>query len=390
MVDEGVLIVGGGLAAARCAEGLRRLGYDGRVRVLSGEAHLPYDRPPLSKELLDPAAEPELPALRAGDWYAERDIEVILGSRASHLDPFAQRVTTEDGETLAYGKLVIATGAKPRMLSLFEGHANVSTLRTLEDSQTIRSVIAEQRKLAVIGAGFIGQEVAAAARAAGAAVTVIELEQLPLIGVLGADVAQWFADVHREEGVELLLGTQVSEIVGDGRIESLTLADGHRVACDHVLVGIGVAPDVGWLASAGFTDSGIPTDELGRTELPDVYAAGDVAAAYDPFLERHVFAGHWESAARQGVQVATAILGHDAAPTPLSSFWSDQYGKRIQYLGHAELADNVSIDGDPAARDFVAHYTRGGDLVGALIVGRPRAVGELRERLRYMTERTPV
>jgi NADPH-dependent 2,4-dienoyl-CoA reductase/sulfur reductase-like enzyme len=390
MVDEGVLIVGGGLAAARCAEGLRRLGYDGRVRVLCGEAHLPYDRPPLSKELLDPAAEPELPALRAGDWYAERDIEIILGSRASRLDPFEQRVTTEDGGTLAYGKLVIATGSKPRMLSLFEGQANVSTLRTLEDSLAIRGVIAEHRKLAVIGAGFIGQEVAAAARAAGAAVTVIELEQLPLIGVLGAEVAQWFADVHREEGVELLLGTHVSEIVGDGRIESLTLADGHRVDCDHVLVGIGVAPDVAWLESAGFTENGVPTDELGRTELPDVYAAGDVAAVYDPFLGRHVLAGHWEAAARQGVQVATAILGRDAAPTPLSSFWSDQYGKRIQYLGHAELADNVSIDGDPAARDFVAHYTRGGDLVGALIVGRPRAVGELRERLRYMTERTPV
>jgi NADPH-dependent 2,4-dienoyl-CoA reductase/sulfur reductase-like enzyme len=390
MVDEGVLIVGGGLAAARCAEGLRRLGYEGRVRVLCGEAHLPYDRPPLSKELLDPAAEPELPALRAGDWYAERDIEVILGARASHLDPFARRVTTQDGGTLAYGKLVIATGAKPRMLSLFEGHANVSTLRTLEDSQAIRGVIAEQRKLVVIGAGFIGQEVAAAARAAGVAVTVIELEQLPLIGVLGAEVAQWFADVHREEGVELLLGTQVSEIVGDGRIESLTLADGHRVACDHVLVGVGVTPDVAWLESAGFTERGVPTDELGRTELPDVYAAGDVAAVYDPFLERHVLAGHWESAARQGIQVATAILGRDPAPTPLSSFWSDQYGKRIQYLGHAELADDVSIDGDPAARDFVAHYTRGGELVGALIVGRPRAVGELRERLRYMTERTPV
>ena len=386
MVDEGVLIVGGGLAAARCAEGLRRLGYQGRVRVLCGEAHLPYDRPPLSKELLDPAAEPELPALRAGSWYAERDIEIVLGSRASHLDPSAQRVTTEDGATLAYGKLVIATGSKPRMLSLFEGQANVSTLRTLEDAQAIRGVIAEQRKLAVIGAGFIGQEVAAA----GLAVTVIELEQLPLIGVLGAKVAQWFADVHREEGVELLLGTHVSEIVGDGRIESLTLADGRRVECDHVLVGIGVTPDLAWLESAGFTETGVPTDELGRTELPDVYAAGDVAAVYDPFLERHVLAGHWEATARQGIQVATAILGRDPAPTPLSSFWSDQYGKRIQYLGHAELADDVSIDGDPAARDFVAHYTRGGELVAALIVGRPRAVGELRERLRYMTERTPV
>jgi NADPH-dependent 2,4-dienoyl-CoA reductase/sulfur reductase-like enzyme len=390
VADEGILIVGGGLAAARCAETLRRLGYQGRVRVVCGESHPPYDRPPLSKELLDPQTRPGVPVLRSSEWFSERGIDLIVGVRATELDATAQRVTGDDGSALPYEKLVIATGAAPRTLALFEGRSNVSTLRTFEDSQRIRAVIETRGKLAVIGAGFIGQEVAAAARAAGAEVSVIEIEELPLIGVLGPRVARWFADVHREEGVELVLGTYVSAVVGDERVESLALSDGRSMRCDHVLVGIGVTPEVGWLESAGFDASGVATDELGRTALPNVYAAGDAAAVYDPFLERNVLAGHWEAAARQGVQVAGAILDREPAPPPLSSFWSDQYGKRIQYLGHAPLADAVSIDGDPGQRDFVAHYTRGGELVGALVVGRPRAVGQLRERLRYMTERTPV
>jgi 3-phenylpropionate/trans-cinnamate dioxygenase ferredoxin reductase subunit len=388
-VSEGVVIVGGGLAAARCAETLRRIGYERRVRMLCAEPHLPYDRPPLSKELLDPAGEPETPSFRAGDWYSERAIEVLSATPAVALDLAARRVTTAGGESIGYDELVIATGSRPRTLPLFNGFENVSTLRTLEDAERIRGLFAERRRLAIIGAGFIGQEVAAAARGAGAEVTVVELADAPLIGTLGAEIAGWFTAIHRAAGVELRLGSQVAELAGERRITSLTLDDGSTVPCDHVLVAVGVAPDCGWLESAGFSAAGVETDELGRTEHPGVYAVGDVAAVYDRFLERHVLAGHWESAARGGVQVATTIVGHDPAPTPLSSFWSDQYGMRIQYLGHAELADSVSVDGDPQARDFVAHYTRGGELVGALIVGRPRAVGEIRERLRYMTERTP-
>jgi 3-phenylpropionate/trans-cinnamate dioxygenase ferredoxin reductase subunit len=390
VADEGILIVGGGLAAARCAETLRRFDYQGRVRVVCGESHPPYDRPPLSKELLDLQTSPGVPVLRSSEWFSERGIELIVGVRATELDATAQRVTLDDGSALAYEKLVITTGAAPRTLPLFEGRSNASTLRTFEDSQRIRAVIETGGKLALIGAGFIGQEVAAAARAAGAEVSVIEIEELPLIGVLGPRVARWFADVHREEGVELVLGSYVSAVVGDERVESLVLSDGRSLRCDHVLVGIGVTPEVGWLESAGFDAGGVATDELGRTALPNVYAAGDAAAVYDPFLRRNVLAGHWEAAARQGVQVAGVILDREPAPPPLSSFWSDQYGKRIQYLGHAPLADDVSIDGDPEQRDFVARYTRGGELVAALVVGRPRAVGELRERLRYMTERTPV
>jgi 3-phenylpropionate/trans-cinnamate dioxygenase ferredoxin reductase subunit len=389
-VDEGVVIVGGGLAAARCAETLRRLGFEGRLRVVCGEAHAPYDRPPLSKELLAADAPNEAPVFRAVEWYEERRIELLCGSRASELDAGARRVLLEDETTLVYDKLVIATGSQPRTLPLLEGYANVSTLRTLEDAQTLRAVLAERHKLVVIGAGFIGQEVAAAARGADAEVSVVELAELPLVAVLGPEIGGWLADVHAAHGVELILGCAVAGVVGEREVTSLELADGREIACDHVLVGVGVVPDLDWVASAGLPSTGVPTDELGRTELPDVFAAGDAAAVYDPFLARHVLAGHWEAAARHGVQVATTILGHDPAPAPLSSFWSDQYGKRIQYLGHAELADSMEIDGELEASDFVAHYTRAGELVAALAVGRPRAVGELRERLRYMTERTAV
>ena len=163
-----------------------------------------------------------------------------------------------------------------------------------------------------------------------------------------------------------------------------------RLSVDHLLVAIGVVPDLGWLSSSGLPTFGIPTDLGGRSALPDVYAAGDAAAFYDPFLERHALIGHWEDASRQGAAVARTILGEDPAPAPLSSFWSDQYGMRIQYLGHAALADEVTIEGDLDARDFVAHYTQAGRLVAAVVVGRPRSVPELRDRLSYLTETTAV
>jgi 3-phenylpropionate/trans-cinnamate dioxygenase ferredoxin reductase subunit len=388
-LDDGVVIVGGGLAAQRCAETLRRGEYPGRLRIVCAEPHRPYDRPPLSKELLRVEGEAESPAFRPEQWYQERDIELLLATSATALDPDAHRLELADGSAASYEHLVIATGARPRTLPLFDGYTNVSTLRTLEDSRLLRRLLTQGSRLAIIGAGFIGQEVAAAARAAGVDVAVIELESLPLVGLLGPELGRWFAELHSAEGVDLILGEVVSSISGGERIESLTLSDDRSVACDHVLIGVGVTSDVGWLESAGLPATGVPTDASGRSELPDVFAAGDAAAAYDPFLARHVVSGHWEAASRQGIQVAGALLGREPAPSPLPSFWSDQYGTRIQYLGHAQLADDVTIEGDMTARDFVAHYTRDGELVAAVVVGRPRAVGELRQRLSYLTEAAP-
>lgn len=383
------MIVGGGLAGQRCAETLRRGGYGGRVRLVGDEPHRPYDRPPLSKELLV-ADDVSPPSFREQAWYDAQGVELILGRRARALDPARARIALDDGRELGYDQLVIATGARPRCLPLLDGYANVSTLRTLEDSRLIRALIAQCRRIVVIGAGFIGQEVAASARACGAPVTLIELETLPLVGLLGPELGRWFADLHTAHGVELLLSQHVSGIRGGEAVEALELADGRVLACDHVLVGVGVVPGVEWLESAGFpAGGGIPVDSAGRTSLASVYAAGDAAAAFDPVLERHALAGHWEAASRQGMAVAHTILGREPGSQPPASFWSDQYGLRIQYLGHAQLADCVTIEGDPAKNDFVATYTRDGRLIAALVVGRPRAVGEIRERLTQSTERAP-
>jgi NADPH-dependent 2,4-dienoyl-CoA reductase/sulfur reductase-like enzyme len=383
-VSEGVVIAGGGLAAQRCAETLRRLGYEGRLRIVCAERHLPYDRPPLSKEAL--REEQASVGFRAEKWFEETAIEVLRGARASRLDAAAHRLELDGGESLGYEQLVIATGATPRMLPAFAGYGNVSTLRTLEDARALRELLKRARRLLIIGAGFIGQEVAAAARAHGTAVSVIEAEALPMHGLLGREIGGWLAQLHREEGVELVLGQTAAQIHGSDRVEEVTLEDGRRIAADHVLVAVGVSPELGWAADAGLPADGIPTDTGGRSELADVYAAGDAAAFHDPFLGRHALIGHWEAAGRQAAAVAHAILERPPPPPTLSSFWSEQYGVRINYVGHAALADAVEIDGDMAARDFVALYTRAGVPIAALAVGRPRALGELRERLSYMTE----
>jgi NADPH-dependent 2,4-dienoyl-CoA reductase/sulfur reductase-like enzyme len=319
------------------------------------------------------------------DWFEGKSVEPILGVAASGLDVSARRLELSDGSSLGYEQLVIATGARPRLLPAFAAYDNTSTLRTLEDARALRELLISGARLLIIGAGFIGQEVAAAARGHGAAVTVIEAEPLPMHGLLGRQIGTWFAQVHREQGVDLVLGQTVAQIHGAGRIEEVTLEDGRRVAADHVLVAIGVDPDLGWASAAGLPATGIATDAGGRSELPGVYAAGDAAAFHDAFLGRHALSGHWEAAGRQGAAVAHAIAGQPLPAPALSSFWSDQYGMRINYLGHASLADAVEIEGDPAERDFVALYTRGGVPVAALSVGRPQALGELRERLAYMT-----
>ena len=387
--QDGVVIAGGGLAAQRCAEALRRFGYEGRIRIVCGEAHAPYDRPPLSKDVLAGAATADAVAFRPPEWYGEKGVELLLDTRASGLDAERRQLLTDRGSALRYRHLVVATGAAPRTLPSLAGFANVGTLRTLDDSLALRDLLAARGRLLIVGAGFIGQEVAAAARGAGAAVTVVEAEPLPLRALLGERIGRWLAELHAEQGVELALARTVARVHGGERVEAVTLDDGRRIEADHVLVGIGVRPDLRWLASSGLATDGVPTDACGRTALPDVYAAGDAAAFHDPFLRRHALSGHWEAAGRQGAAVAGAIVGRPPAAPALSSFWSDQYGTRIQYLGHAQLADSVSLDGDPQARDFVARYHRGGTLVGALAVGRPKALPELRDALRHMTEGAP-
>jgi 3-phenylpropionate/trans-cinnamate dioxygenase ferredoxin reductase subunit len=345
-----LLIVGGGLAAQRCIEVLRAAGDDRPVSVVCDEPVRPYDRPPLSKEGLLEAIDP---AFRPPGWYVDHDIELRLGVAARSLDPVRRAVTLADGERLRYDTLLIATGARARAL---RGVPRAQVLRSSSDGERLRGALLAGGPLAVVGAGLIGLEAAAAARALGVAVTVIEAAPRPLAGILGPRAGAWVTALHRAEGVVLCTGVTVTRDLGD----ALELADGTRVACTHVLAGIGVAPAADWLAGSGLDPSGVAVDAAGRTGLPGVYAAGDVTGS-----------GHWEAAARGGAAVAGALLGRaDRAPGP-PSFWSDQHGVRLQCVGDPRGAAEHVTHGDLASRCFELDHRLDGRTTAVLLASRP-------------------
>jgi NADPH-dependent 2,4-dienoyl-CoA reductase/sulfur reductase-like enzyme len=375
-----IVIVGGGLAGQRCAETLRRAGHAGAIRMVCAETRPPYDRPPLSKQVLLGAVSDASLAYRPAAWYEQHDVDLLLGVRATALLPGERRLSLSTGATLRYARLLIATGSRPRTLPALAGYDNVSVLRTIDDATILRDVLATRPRLAVIGAGFIGQEVAASARAVGVQVTMIEAAACPLEGVLGPSLGGWFSDLHRAEGVDVVTATTVDRVIGNGSVERLCLSSGRTIEADHVVIGVGVRSDTDWLAGGALANlSGVPADRNGRTAIEDIFAAGDAAATFDPVLGRHVPGSHWEAAGRQGMRAARRMLGLEPGPAPLTSFWTDQYGIRIQYLGHARPADDVQIDGDPNARGFTATFSRGGRPVAALLVDRVRALPAMRE-----------
>jgi 3-phenylpropionate/trans-cinnamate dioxygenase ferredoxin reductase component len=377
--SRGVVIVGGGLAGQRCAEALRRHGYDGAIRMVCAETHRPYDRPPLSKGVLAGSEHAASLPYRPAEWYEQHSVNLLLGVAATGLEPGVHRVRLAGGATLSYDRLLIATGSRPRTLPALSGYENVSVLRTIDDASSLRGVLAAGRRLAVIGAGFIGQEVAATARRLGAEVTMIEAAACPLAGVLGPDMGAWFSRLHETEGVEVLCRRTIAQVEGNGRVERVRLSDDRLIETDHIVVGIGVEADTQWLAGSGIeAERGVPVDPDGRTDIEGVYAAGDVAATYDPLLGQHVPGSHWEAAGRQGARAAQAMLGLEPGPSPATSFWTDQYGIRIQYLGRARLADRVEIDGDLDERSFTAIFSRDRRPVAALLVNRPRELAAAR------------
>lgn len=380
MKDPGVVIVGGGLAAQRAAETLRRRGYAGAVRIVCAEPNPPYDRPPLSKQVLAGAAGEESVGYRPAWWYEEREIELLLGMRAEELDPQARAIRLDSGPPLDYGKLLIATGSAPRRLPFLD-HSNVHILRTLGDARRLRAELVPGARLAIVGAGFIGQEVAATARGLGVEVTIVEALPTPLQPILGERLGRWFAQLHEEEGVRVLTGTMLEGARGAGRAEELVLADGRGLECDVVVVGVGTAPATGWLRGTDLGEGGVRVDTCGRTRTPDVFAAGDACLPFDPRYGIHSRTEHWDAAAWQGAAAAKAMLGEYAGTPPLPSFWSDQYGVRIQCVGHPHLADGMVLDGDLAERNFEALFMRGGVLVAGIAVGRPRAIPALRRRI---------
>ena len=375
------VIVGGGLAAAKAAEALRDEGYDGRLVLVGEEHHLPYERPPLSKSHLLGKKELEDTLVHAPEWYDERDVDLRLGTRATALDLVGRTVSVGE-ELMGFGRLLVATGAMPRRLAVADDSgAPVTYLRTLEDSRRIKEALRPGQRLCVVGGGWIGLEVAAAARVAGCEVTVLEALQLPLLRVLGHTVAQVFADLHRQEGVDLRVGTSITAIEHDDGTAVVRLDDGASVTADLLLVGVGVSPAVDLARSGGLdVDDGILTDAQLRTSHPDVFAAGDVANAQHPVLGRRVRVEHWDNAIAQGTAAARNMLGAGVPYDRLPYFFTDQYDLGMEYVGHVgpDGADEVVLRGDPADGVFSAFWLQGARVVAGMHVNDWDAIDPIR------------
>jgi 3-phenylpropionate/trans-cinnamate dioxygenase ferredoxin reductase subunit len=367
------VIVGAGLAGGKAAEALREQGFDGRVVLVGDEPWRPYERPPLSKDYLQGKADRDSIFVHDPDWYASRDIDLRTGSPVRAIDRDRHEVVIEGGDRVRYDKLLLATGAEPRRLRIPGADAErVHYLRRVENSDRLRDVLATASRIAIVGAGWIGLEVAAAARLAGLAVTVAEVAELPLLSVLGTQIATVFADLHRAHDVDLRLGVGVEEITtSGGAATGLRLADGTTVDADAVLVGVGAAPSTQLAADAGLdVDNGIVVDASLRSSDPDIYAAGDVARAFHPLLGKHIRVEHWANALNQPATAAAAMLGRGARFEALPYFYTDQYDLGMEYSGYTEPGgyDQVVTRGDVAAREFVAFWLREGRVLAGMNV----------------------
>lgn len=373
------MIVGGGLAAARTAEQLRRSEYAGRITIVSDEVHVPYDRPPLSKEVLRKEADDV--ALKPREWYDENEITLRLGSAATALDTAAQTVTLADGTVVGYDELVIATGLVPRRIPAFGDLEGIRVLRSFDESMALREHASQARHAVIVGAGFIGCEVAASLRSLGVDVVLVEPQPTPLASVLGERIGELVARLHRDEGVDVRLGVTVAEVRGQGHVEAVVLTDGTELPADLVVVGIGSRPATDWLAGSGVeVDNGVICDATGRTTAPNVWALGDVASWRDA-TGQQARVEHWSNVADQTRVVVPAMLGREAPATVVVPyFWSDQYDVKIQCLGEPQATDTVHLVEDDG-RKFLAYYERDGVLVGVVGGGMPGKVMKVRAKI---------
>ncbi|MFI9810478.1 NAD(P)/FAD-dependent oxidoreductase [Streptomyces sp. NPDC052301] len=370
-----VAVVGASLAGLSAARSLRQRGYDGRLVVIGDEHHRPYDRPPLSKEFL-------AGAIGEADLALERDdeelrAEWVLGVRATGLDRGRRAIRLADGREIRADGVVVATGAVPRTLPGTEGLAGLHVLRTLDDARALRDELARGGRLVVIGGGFIGAEVASTAYVLGLDVTVIEAAPTPLAGPLGETMGRIVSALHADHGVRLRCGAGVKGVSGERRVEAVLLEDGRSVPADIVVVGVGARPCVEWLEGSGVAlDDGVKCGSDGRTGVAGVVAVGDCANWYDPHIGRHRRVEHWTGALERPDLAVATLLAHGAtqpsAPRP-PYFWSDQYGVKIQFVGHAAGADSVTVEeGSTDDRSFLAVYRRAGRPVAALGMNQPR------------------
>ena len=369
-------MVGASLAGLRAVETLRQQGYDGRLVFVGAESSLPYDRPPLSKQVLAGDWSPDQLVLRSADDYSSLALDMRLGRRATGLDLDTRAVVLDDGERIGFDGLIIATGCRPRALPGTPDVEGIFMLRTLEDSLAIRDSLDASPRVVVVGAGFIGSEVAATCRMKGLDVTLLEALPVPLARALGDEMGAACAELHRDHGVDLRVGVALDGFDGDGRVERVRLSDGGAIDADVVVIGVGVAPETAWLEGSGLVlGDGVVCDATCFASAPRVVAAGDVARWHNPLFGTDMRVEHWTNAAEQGMAAARALLaGSSAEPfAPVPYFWSDQYDAKIQFVGMCAPDDEVRIvHGSVAERRFVALYGRAGRLIGALALSRPR------------------
>ena len=380
-----IVVVGASLAGLRGIEALRRDGYDGAITLVGAEPHLPYDRPPLSKQVLAGSLEPDQIALRR-EPIEDLALDLRLGRRAISLDAKAREIALDDGERVAWDGLLIASGATPRRLPGTPALEGIHVLRTLDDALAIRRALEKGPRVLVVGAGFIGAEVAATCRAQGHPVTVVEPLAAPMLRALGPEISAVTAELHRDHGVDLRCGVGVEALEGAGRVERARLADGSVIEADLVVIGIGVTPEVSWLEGSGLElRDGVVCDATCATSLPGVTAAGDVARWPHPLFGEEMRIEHWTHAIEMGEAAARRLLATPEAAEPFAPVpyvWTDQYDRKLQMAGHIRPDDLMEIiQGSLEERRFVAIFGREGRLTGALAMNRPAAVIRLKQRI---------
>jgi 3-phenylpropionate/trans-cinnamate dioxygenase ferredoxin reductase component len=359
--DRTFMIVGGGLAGAKAAQTLREEGFDGRVVLLGEEDVAPYERPPLSKDYLRGDAGRDAIWAQEEGWYEAHDVELRTSTRAAELALASSEVVLDGGERIGYDQLLLATGSAARRLPIDGAELDgVHLLRTVADSDALREALTPGVRVVVIGAGWIGCEVAASAKQRGADVTMVAPEDVPLERVLGSEVGAVYREVHASRGVELVLGTGVEAIEGSGRVSGVRTTGGRTLGADLVVVGVGAAPRTELAAAAGLkVQDGVLTDDRLRTSAPNVFAAGDIARAQHPILGETIRVEHWGTALEQGPAAARNMLGRDLAYDRIPYFFSDQYDVGMEYAGHALTYDRVVFRGDPSTFEFMAFWMRG-------------------------------
>jgi len=383
-----VVIAGASLAGLRAAESLRQVGFEGQLTLLGDEDAMPYDRPPLSKEVLRGDWEPEKTALvRDPARFEALELDLRLGRRATALDANAKRLSVDDGSYIDFDGLVIATGARPRRLPNPDKLGGVYALRTLDEAVAIRNELEKSPRVAVVGAGFIGAEVAASCRARELDVTMIEALPVPIERAVGRDIGEAVAQLHRDHGVDVRLGVGVEALEGSGRVNRVRLSDGSHVEADVVVVGIGVIPNIDWLEDSGLElGNGVVCDAHCATNVPGIVAAGDVAQWQNPLFGEAMRIEHWSNASEMARAAVETLLARESDAPEYSSvpfFWSDQYDIKIQSAGRLSDADaSEVVSGSLDDRKFLKLYGKQGRLTGALSFNEPRKLIGYRRKLR--------